>query len=123
MLRQNVHGVNVRAVSVPAFCRKPQTSPKLRRRVVTQQKFFVYPMCARPGCYDTAPKVGRNQAHYCGPACRQAVRRVLDREHKWVQRGQFQCHCCTKEHQAAGAQPSRQPGGTASVTPARAPPP
>ena len=31
----------------------------------------------------------RNPARYCGPACRQAVRNVLDRERKWLSRGTF----------------------------------
>ena len=29
----------------------------------------------------------RNPARYCGPACRQAVRNVQDRERKWLVRG------------------------------------
>ena len=29
----------------------------------------------------------RNPARYCGAGCRQAVRNVLDREHKWLSRG------------------------------------
>ena len=29
----------------------------------------------------------RNPARYCGPACRQAVRNVQDRERKWLSRG------------------------------------
>lgn len=114
---------NVRGVSVPEFRRKHQISPKLRRRVVTQQKFFVQPMCARPGCYESAPKLGRNQRRYCGPACRQAVRRVLDRERKWLQRGRFHGGCCTGHTEAARARPPGPPSRTANFTPPRAPPP
>jgi len=32
---------NVRAVSAPHLCRKPRITLKLRRHVVTQQKFFI----------------------------------------------------------------------------------
>ncbi len=54
------------------------------------KNFFPTPLCDRPGCYEPPPKSGRNQARYCCPACRQAVRRVLDRERKWRSRGTFQ---------------------------------
>ncbi len=114
---------SVRAVSVPAFRRKQRRSPKLRRRVVTQQKFFAHPLCARPGCYEPAPKLGRNQAHYCGPECGRAVHRVLDRERKWVWRGTFQGRCQrAQEYQAARVRRCRQQADTAG-TPPRAPPP
>jgi hypothetical protein len=126
--QRNVNGVSVRAVKVRAgsarkFQRKHRTRSKLRQRVVTQQKFFVDPMCARPGCYEPAPKLGRNQARYCGPGCRQAVQQVLDRERKWVRRGTLQGGCCVKKDRAAPARPPRQPSGTAKVTPPRPPPP
>jgi hypothetical protein len=113
---------NARAVSVPASRRKQRRSPKLRRRVVTQQKFFAHPLCARPGCYEPAPKLGRNQAHYCGPDCVQAVRRVRDRERKWIRRGTFQGRRQrAREYQAARPRRSRPQADTAG-TPPRAPP-
>src|SRR5262249_44921860 len=59
----------------------------LRRRVVTQQNFFPGPLCDRPGCYEPPVISPRNPARYCGPACRHAVRNVLDRERKWLLRG------------------------------------
>ena len=62
--------------------------------------------CDRPGCHETPPKLGRNQASYCCPACRQAVRRVLDRERKWQFRGTF------RGQQAAPAGVSDRPGAT-----------
>jgi hypothetical protein len=111
---------NVCAVSVPDSRRKQQLSRKLWRRVVTQQKFFADPCCARPGCYESAPKLGRNQARYCGSACRQAVRRVLDRERKWICRGTLQASRCGR---AAPARPPGQQADTTSLTPPRAPPP
>lgn len=44
------------------------------------------PFCQRPGCYEPLPANTRAPARYCGPACRQAVQRVLDRERKWLRR-------------------------------------
>jgi hypothetical protein len=123
--RRSVCAVRMRAVSVPEFRRKPQISPRLRRRVVTQQKFFAQPLCERPGCYEPAPKLGRNQAHYCGPDCGQAVRRVLDRERKWVRRGTLQGRRQrAREYQAARARRSGQQAQQAdrAGTPPRAPP-
>jgi len=119
----SVRAVNVRAGSVRAFRHKPCQSPRLRRRVVTQQKFFAQPLCGRPGCYEAAPKLGRNQAHYCGRACRRAVHRVLERERKWVWRGTFQGRRQRlQEYQAARVRRSRQQADTAGRPP-RAPPP
>jgi hypothetical protein len=61
-------------------------------------------MCDRTGCYEPPAKVGRNQARYCCPACRRAVRRVLDRERKWRRRGTFQGRRArAREYQAARA--------------------
>jgi hypothetical protein len=114
---------NVRAVSVPEFRRKQHVRAELQRRVVTQQKFFAHPLCARPGCYEPAPKLGCSQARYCGPDCCQAVRRVLDRERKWVWRGTFQGRRRrAQEYQAARARRCAQPIDTARATPPRAPP-
>ena len=88
-------------------------------------KIFAHPLCTRPGCYEAAPKLGRNQAHYCGPDCGQAVRRVLDRERKWVRRGTFQGRRQrAREYQAARARRSGQKAQQAdrAGTPPRAPP-
>lgn len=42
--------------------------------------------CDRPGCYEPRRDSCRAPARYCSDECRQAVRRVLDRERKWLQR-------------------------------------
>lgn len=42
--------------------------------------------CGRPGCYEPLPSQCRAPARYCGHDCRRAVRRVLDRERKWLMR-------------------------------------
>ena len=44
------------------------------------------PFCDRPGCYEAVRASSRCQARYCGDVCRQAVRRVRDRERKWLAR-------------------------------------
>lgn len=66
--------------------------------------FSPLPLCDRPECHEPARKSGRNQAAYCCSTCRQAVRRVLDRERKWLQRGTFQGRQARRrEYQAARA--------------------
>lgn len=50
--------------------------------------------CDRPGCYEARRSSSRATARYCGDDCRQALRRVTDRERKWLHRntsaGRFQ---------------------------------
>jgi hypothetical protein len=81
-------------------------------------------LCDRPGCHEVPPKSGRSQARYCGPACRQAVRRVLDRERKWQERGTFQGRRAReREYQAARARRYEPPPDSVRATPARLAPP
>jgi len=81
-------------------------------------------MCDRPGCYEPPPKVGRNQARYCCRACRQAVRRVIDRERKWRQRGTLQGRRAReREYQAARVRLSGQQHDDAGGMPPGPPPP
>jgi len=42
--------------------------------------------CDRPGCYDAVRPSCRCRARYCSDDCRQAVKRVRDRERKWLAR-------------------------------------
>lgn len=42
--------------------------------------------CDRPGCYESRRSSLRAPSRYCGDDCRQAIRRVRDREHKWLRR-------------------------------------
>jgi len=44
------------------------------------------PICDRPGCFEPPRTSIRAPASYCGDACRQAMRRVRDRERKWKSR-------------------------------------
>jgi hypothetical protein len=77
--------------------------------VVTQQKFFSTPLCARPGCHEPPLNSIRNPARYCCAACRQAVRHVLDRERKWRSRGTFKGRRKRAyEYRAAREQQSRR---------------
>jgi hypothetical protein len=81
-------------------------------------------LCDRPGCHEVPKKSGRSQRRYCCPACRQAVRRVLDRERKWQVRGTFRGQRAReREYQAARARRREQPHDSAGVTPPRSAPP
>ena len=82
-------------------------------------------MCDRPGCHEPPVTSPRNPARYCCPACRQAVRNVLDRERKWLSRGTLDGRTKRSiEYQAVRRHPSaatqyRQPAtvsGTSGVT-------
>lgn len=48
---------------------------------------FVWRPCRRPGCYELFPVRSRSPSqHFCSCSCRQALRRVLDREAHWRRR-------------------------------------
>jgi hypothetical protein len=55
-------------------------------RAWSRSKNFFAPFCDRPGCYDAVRSSCRRQARYCSDGCRQALRRVRDRERKWLHR-------------------------------------
>lgn len=85
--------------------------------------FSPTPMCDRPGCHEPVVKSGRNQARYCCDACREAVRRVRDRERKWQFRGTFRGRRAReREYQAAQARRCKKQHDTARRTPAPAAP-
>lgn len=44
------------------------------------------PLCDRPGCYEPPRDSRRAPSAYCSDACRACVRRVKDRERKWLAR-------------------------------------
>lgn len=52
----------------------------------SRSRKFSEDFCDRVGCYDPVRRSSRAQARYCGDECRQAMRRVLDRERKWLRR-------------------------------------
>jgi hypothetical protein len=43
-------------------------------------------LCSRPGCYEPPRHSCRSPSSYCGDACREAMRRVRDRERKYLAR-------------------------------------
>ena len=45
------------------------------------------PLCDRPACFVTVSRTTPTAVSCCSEACRTAIRRVLDREHKWLVRG------------------------------------
>lgn len=45
------------------------------------------PRCDRPACFLTVSRTTSSTLCCCGEACRSAMRRVLEREHKWLVRG------------------------------------
>lgn len=85
--------------------------------------FSPTPMCDRPGCHEPVEKSGRNQARYCCEACREAVRRVVDRERKWQFRGTFRGRRAREqEYQAARARRCNKQHDTAGMAPPQAAP-
>lgn len=59
--------------------------------------------CDRPGCYEPTREALRVQAKYCSDACREAMRRVVDRERKWLWRQRFTATCYLVSTQAGEA--------------------
>jgi hypothetical protein len=114
---------SARAVSGPRLRPRPLNSQSLRRRVVTQQELFFAPLCGRPGCHEPPVTSFRNPARFCCPACRQAVRNVLDRERKWLARGTLDgCKKRHIEYQAARRLQLFRRGNATVSMPARASP-
>ena len=69
--------------------------------------------CDRPGCYGPLPEHSRAPARYCSPDCRQAVRRVHDRERKWLSRNGY------RAQRVRSRQTSAAPDSHASATTSR----
>ena len=112
-----------RAASEPSPRLRLLRTQRLRRRVVTQQKFFSPPLCDRPGCHEHPVSSPRNPARYCGPACRQAVRNVQDRERKWLSRGTLDGRKKRAiEYQAARRRRALRQGHIPHPAPSRPPP-
>ena len=66
--------------------RLPEEKQDEGRGAWSRSKSFSAPFCDRPGCYDAVRESCRCQARYCSDGCRQALRRVRDRERKWLNR-------------------------------------
>ncbi len=110
-----------RAKSVP---QAPQDPAVAAARGHAAEIIFRAPCCHRPGCPEPPLKSIRNPAHFCGPACRQAMHRVLERERKWLCRGTFKGRRQrAQEYQAARARRCGQQHDSASAASSRPPPP
>ena len=106
-----------RAGSVPSLRRNHRRTLRLRRRGHAAKIFLPLFLCARPGCYEPPLTSVRNPAHFCGPACRQAVQRVRDRERKWRSRKRFRTQQARlREYAAAHHRRCGPPDGTAPTT-------
>ena len=55
----------------------------------SRSKRILADFCDRPGCYEPLLTESRAPARYCSCGCRQAMRRVLDRERKWLVRNRY----------------------------------
>jgi hypothetical protein len=60
--------------------------PANEDRAWSRGKNFPEDFCDRPGCFDPLRYSCRAKARYCGDACAEAMRQVLDRERKWLRR-------------------------------------
>ena len=67
--------------------------------------------CDRPGCYDPRRVSHRAPSRYCGNECRNEIRRVRDRERKWLSRNKV----ATKDDPGVGSE------GTAKENPTKRP--
>ena len=63
---------------------RPQDAPD--RCAWSRSKNNFPDFCDRPGCYQPPRVSHRAPSRYCGDDCRQAIRRVRDRERKWLSR-------------------------------------
>jgi len=73
-----------RAAAVPPG---PRAAACEGQRPASADEIFCTRMCARPGCYVTfVVTVALLSRRFCSVACRQALRRVLDREARYRQR-------------------------------------
>ena len=95
-----------RVASLPQAPKEPEVTPA---RGHAAKIISSSPMCDRPGCHEPPCKVTDRPMCFCSRACRQAVRRVLDRERKWLIRGTFRGRCAREqEYAAARARRSQQ---------------
>jgi hypothetical protein len=74
--------------------------------------------CDRPGCYEPLPTRSRAPTRYCTGGCRQAVRRVTDRERKWLLRNRYSEQLAWRRDPLKASLPRglpRSAAGTASI--------
>jgi hypothetical protein len=109
---------------VPSSPQVPKAPAVAAARGHAASIFSPAPLCDRPGCHEVPHKSGRSQARYCCATCRQAVRRVRDRERKWQERGTFRGRRArAREYQAARARRHEPAHDSGRATPPRPAPP
>jgi hypothetical protein len=111
-----------RAKVAPQSIASPEVVPTRGHAADTAEKFFSSPLCDRPGCYEPRVISLRNKARYCCAGCRQAVRKVHDRERKWLFRGTSAGCDRRAEYAAARRRRSRGRRGGDAAVPPHAPP-
>jgi hypothetical protein len=82
------HAERARRQEAKARGCKPAARPPDRARGHAGEKSSGV-FCDRTGCYEPPRASLRTPACYCSAACRTAVRRVRDRERKWLSRTTF----------------------------------
>jgi hypothetical protein len=114
---QHAEAERVRRERSPSSPQAPKPPEIVAARGHAARIFSPTSMCDRPGCHEPAWKLGRSQGRYCSSACRQAVRRVVDRERKWQFRGTFRGRRAREhEYQAARARRRQQQPDTVNAT-------
>jgi len=79
-------------------------------------RHFPGTLCGRCGCFEMPRESVRTPAHYCNADCRAAVRRVRDRERKWLSRATLAGRIKRGyEYAAALHRRARQPDGPSSA--------
>jgi hypothetical protein len=91
----------------------PDEHPDEGRGAWSRSKDISAPFCDRPGCYDAVRPSCRCPARYCSDGCRQALRRVRDRERKWLHRHAHAARSRRRQESQAGrsARRARSPTG------------
>ena len=79
--REHTSSTSQKGSEQPSTNRSAETA-----RAWSRSKNFSADFCDRVGCYDPVRCSTRTAARYCSDKCRQAMRRVLDRERKWLRR-------------------------------------
>lgn len=121
---QHAKTQRARRQRAPSLPQAPKTPEIAAARGHAAEILLPPPLCDRPGCYEPPLKSVDQSACFCSPACRQAVRRVRDRERKWRLRSTFQGRRArAQEYATARARWSEQSQATADATPPLPPSP
>lgn len=75
------------ADDAPTAVEPPATAAFGAAELVVRGHAALAILCDRPACFRVAARLTPHAPGFCSPACRRAMRRVLDREQKWLSRG------------------------------------